>query len=587
MTATVFYDSVNEIALISNTFLNSSGVAADPTTVTCIITDPSAASVTHTYAGAAPADITKISPGKYTLAVPCSPAVAGVDGLWGFEWIGTGAVSDVQPGTWRVLPPNISQLWYVGSEEMNDRLGITDLADSAVMQTSIAASAGWINEYCVVMDTPILTADLRWVPAGDLVLGQELVGVDEEPAALRPMANGAAKWLRGTNHSRYYRRAEVLATPRRKTECTRLILADSREVTCATDHRWLARRRQPGRGGYDGYHWMHTRELASGDEISAPLRTWPEETGFEAGWMSGLFDGEGWFASSTPTHTRIGVAQNPGPVLDGIIKYLDNAGIPYYQTRGTSNLGQGICVGTEIGARWAVMELVGRLRPRRFLPRANRIWEGRSMVGSGRSNVRIAAAEPAGIREVVSLGTSTGTYIANGLISHNCGRHFNRVTETRTFVPYDIYELDIDDIVPGSAIALSVDFDGDGTYEQAWTLGTDYQLYLGRDRFNTGSTGTPRPYEKARVITSGRTFPFLWPFSPLNRVQAITTWGWPSVPWQVAEANRILAADLFKSKDAPFGVAGVSDIGIVRIQSNPWLTELLQRFVKGRQKVGV
>jgi hypothetical protein len=186
-----------------------------------------------------------------------------------------------------------------------------------------------------------------------------------------------------------------------------------------------------------------------------------------------------------------------------------------------------------------------------------------------------------------SAAMQTAIAASAGWINEYCGRHFNRVTETRTFVPYGIYELDTDDIVPGATIALSVDYDGDGIFEQAWTQGTDYQLYLGKDRFNLGSTGIARPYEKIRATSSGRTFPFLWPFAPLNRVQIVTTWGWPSVPWQVAEANRVLAADLFKMKDAPFGVAGVSDLGLVRVQSNPWLTELLSRFIKGHQKVGV
>lgn len=314
MTSTVFYDDVNEIALISNTFLNSAGSPADPTTVACIITDPGNSQVTHTYAGAAPADIVKVSQGKYTLSVACSPATAGADGLWGYEWVGTGAVSDVQPGTWRVLPAAISQLWYVGAEEMNDRLGITDQADMSTMQTAIAATAGWVNAYC--------------------------------------------------------------------------------------------------------------------------------------------------------------------------------------------------------------------------------------------------------------------------------GRHFNQVTETRTFVPYDIYELRIDDLAAPPA-AFNVDFDGDGTYEQAWVKDTDYQLFRGKDVFNLGSTGEQRPYEHVRVINSGRTFPFTWPFSPINRVQITGPWGWQAVPWAAAEANRILAADLFKAKDAPFGVAGISDYGITRIQANPWLTELLRPYMRPRKKVGV
>jgi hypothetical protein len=314
VTATVFYDHQNEIALISNTFTTLT-VPADPTTVSCVVTDPSNTAVTHTYNGALPADVVKISTGKYTLAVPCSPAVAGVDGLWGFEWIGTGAVSDVQPGTWRVLPPNLSQLNYVGLEEMKSRLGITDTNDDYELQVAIFSACGWVNEYA--------------------------------------------------------------------------------------------------------------------------------------------------------------------------------------------------------------------------------------------------------------------------------GRHFNRITETRTFVPYDIYEMRVDDMVPGTTIQLSVDFDGDGVYEQAWTEGTDYQRYTGRDVFNTGASGIIRPYERIRVVNSGRTFPFTWPFSPINRVQIATTWGWTAVPPPVAESSRILTADCFKGKDAPFGIAGMGDLGVVRITSNPWLAEMLRPFVRPRRKVGV
>ncbi len=147
MTATIFYDSSNEVALASNTFL-SSGVATDPTAVSCVITDPGNVSVTHTYGGTAPADIVKLSTGKYTLSVACSPAVAGSDGLWGGEWIGTGAVSDVQPFTWRVLPAAVSQLWYIGLEEFKDRLAITDTADDSQATIAIQSTAQAINEFC-------------------------------------------------------------------------------------------------------------------------------------------------------------------------------------------------------------------------------------------------------------------------------------------------------------------------------------------------------------------------------------------------------------------------------------------------------
>lgn len=317
MTATVFYDSPNEIALLTNTFLNASGTPADPTTVSCTVTDPSGAQVVHTYSGASPADITKVLTGKYALAVACSPAVTGVDGLWGFEWTGTGAVSDVQPGTWRVLPASISQLWYVGLEEMKDRLGVTDSSEDYALQTAIATTAGWVNEFC--------------------------------------------------------------------------------------------------------------------------------------------------------------------------------------------------------------------------------------------------------------------------------GRHFNRITEARTYQPTNVWLLDIDDLIDDPSITVAVDQDGDGVYEQPWTRDTDYQLRYGAFRYNPNvmGTGAARPFRQLQVIQSGKWLPFTWPYSHLDRVRVIGPWGWPQVPWQVAEANRILAADLFKMKDAPFGVAGVTDIGVARVQANPWLVELLRAFVNPRHKVGV
>lgn len=315
MTATVFYDNANEIALLSASFAGSDGQPADPTSVTCVITDPSGAAVIHTYQGDPPADIVRVVTGQYTLAVSCAPAEPGIDGLWGYEWIGSGVVSDVQPGTWRVMPEQISTLWYTGLEEMKDRLSITDTDQDFALTTSIAASAGWINEYA--------------------------------------------------------------------------------------------------------------------------------------------------------------------------------------------------------------------------------------------------------------------------------GRHFYRLTETRTYRPGSLWRLDVDDIVPGTPITVMVDVDGDGIYEQPWTQGTDYQLYYGAGKYNQNVVGVARPYRMLQVTQGGKWFPYTWIYSHMDRVQIATTWGWPSVPWGVSEVNRILAADLFKAKDAPFGVAGVSDYGLVRIQSNPWLVELLRPYVNPREKVGI
>jgi hypothetical protein len=313
VTATIFYDDVNEVALLTNTFLNSSGTAADPTTVSCVVTEPSGVAVTHTYNGVAPADIVKPLVGKYTLSVPCSPSVTGVDGLWSFVWIGTGAVSDVQPGTWRVLPETIGR-FYCGLEELKDRLGVTDNLDDSSAQMAIQAASSWINEYT--------------------------------------------------------------------------------------------------------------------------------------------------------------------------------------------------------------------------------------------------------------------------------GNHFYRITETRTFRPQNIWKLDIDPVV--SVTAFNVDTTGNGTFDQPWTQNTDYQLLLGEFAYNQNAYGlTARPFRQVQVLQAGKWFPFTWPYSHLDRIQISGTWGWPAVPPPVSQACLVLAAQFFKEKDAPFGVAGVSDFGVIKVQANPWIVELLRPYIFTRRKVGV
>ena len=196
-------------------------------------------------------------------------------------------------------------------------------------------------------------------------------------------------------------------------------------------------------------------------------------------------------------------------------------------------------------------------------------------------------------------------------VTNYCGRHFYQVTEARTYVPDNIWELHVDDIVSTPAIAaatqVNLDMDGDGTYETAWGnpaspvgTGTNYVLKLStpggyQDSYNVNAAGVPRPYTQLQAVLSGPSgnpvnggwLPFTWPYSHLNRVQVITTWGWPTVPPAVQQASLLLATDIFKSKDAPWGVAGTAETGLMRVSSNPWAVEFLHDYVNTRRKVGV
>lgn len=194
-------------------------------------------------------------------------------------------------------------------------------------------------------------------------------------------------------------------------------------------------------------------------------------------------------------------------------------------------------------------------------------------------------------------------------INGYCGRHFYQLQESRYYMPDSIWELNVDDIAASTASGTTValDYDGDGIFETSWGnpaspvgTGTYYQLKLGApsnyiDNYNPNAAGgVPRPYRQLQALmipgaiaTNGAWLPFVWPYSHLDRVEVTATWGWDYVPPEVQQASLMLVTDIYKSKDTPWGMAGTAEVGMVRVQSNPWVVELLRRYIDPRRKWGV
>ena len=173
---------------------------------------------------------------------------------------------------------------------------------------------------------------------------------------------------------------------------------------------------------------------------------------------------------------------------------------------------------------------------------------------------------------------------ASRAIDEITGRYFWRGTDTRTYIPESISRQSLDDLV--SVTSLKVDRDGDGVFEETWTQGTDYALEVAPGKYNAAAKGEQWPYTAAQVITGGKLFPFVWMWSHLDRIQVTGVFGWAAVPLNVKNASLIAAAQIFRIKDAPFGVAGFGEFGVVRVQQNPQVMWLLHRYITG-QRVGV
>ena len=158
-------------------------------------------------------------------------------------------------------------------------------------------------------------------------------------------------------------------------------------------------------------------------------------------------------------------------------------------------------------------------------------------------------------------------FAASRSVEQFCERTFWRTASgtARTFIPDNLYYLrlpEFNDLV--SVSALATDSAGDGVFETTWAT-TDYQLYP----VNPSAAPETRPYTKVKAVGS-RCFP--WLVNVLARadlVQITGVWGWPAVPVGIKQAALVLAAETFKLKDAPFGVAGFGELGLIRIRDNP------------------
>lgn len=152
-----------------------------------------------------------------------------------------------------------------------------------------------------------------------------------------------------------------------------------------------------------------------------------------------------------------------------------------------------------------------------------------------------------------------------------CNRSFGKTAAgvVRYFTPVDAREVLIDDCVTLTAVAT--DADGDRTYEDTWTA-TDYDLL-------PENAGTNTPYTIIATSPEGEySFPLV-----RKGLKLTGTWGWPEVPSPVKEACLIQAYRIFKRKDAPFGISGSPEMGMMRIgRLDPdvlWLLDVYRNLV--------
>lgn len=157
---------------------------------------------------------------------------------------------------------------------------------------------------------------------------------------------------------------------------------------------------------------------------------------------------------------------------------------------------------------------------------------------------------------------------ASRIVEGETGRRFGQYSETRYYTPECGEWLPIDDLV--SVTTLQTDY-GQRTYPYTWDS-DDYDLEP------ANAAAELKPYTS--VITSPVGV-YSFPEDISRGVKIIGTFGWPVVPAQAKELTLLLSEQLFKRRDAPFGISGGPDMGEVtmflrnNLRSDPHLRALI------------
>jgi hypothetical protein len=284
------------------------------------------------------------------------------------------------------------------------------------------------TRYCVALDTPILFGDLIWRPAGEVKVGSQLLGFDEEVVP--------------GHQCRCWHPATVIDARRIFQPCYRIYLADGIELVSSAEHLWLTK-------ASSMVNWTRTELLRGSRDLTTHktphhypshicrlMDVWPTDRSWEAGYVAGVFDGEGSLSQVDRKRRKVddamsllvGFSQKRNVVSRRVMEILRAKGIvctEHSKPCGTNNDVYHYQIN---GGVVGMLKFLGQNRPARLLKRLDLAVLGRMRA---RDYVQVEHIEFLGDCEVAAFSTTSGTFIANGFGSHNCLFH-------EPFVAFDL-----------------------------------------------------------------------------------------------------------------------------------------------------
>mgnify|MGYP000212218095 CR=1 FL=1 len=240
----------------------------------------------------------------------------------------------------------------------------------------------------------ILTSQLEYVAAKDLKVGDKLVSFEPYVTDKR---------------SRRYLEGSVLEV-KESRECTlKITLASGGVCISSSKSKWFVKTGSK-------YHWVDLEKMRKGTCIPKIIPEFEKLDNFDAGWLSGIYDGEGSLTirnTTGGTCFQLSVSQARGAVLDQMKSILKS------QCNVETTVSLGACVNKQVenlrikGGVRGILKVLGQLRPLRLLNNFSPNHIGRINCPNS-LNDKVVSVELLDESPTISIVVDCKTMVVNG-----------------------------------------------------------------------------------------------------------------------------------------------------------------------------
>lgn len=284
------------------------------------------------------------------------------------------------------------------------------LLNKLLAEVGIERDACFVGNVCLEERTPVLMADLTWKPIADVQIGEHIMAFDEHGKTRGDLLR---KW----------RMATVTNKVVSQKACW-LMQSEHGDLTLTPDHRVMSmpdNKCSSARWSKISDLWVGRSNFALAFQCQYQALSDP----YQLGYLAGLFDGEGTLtAQSAPLakrNLRAAFYNTNKEIVVRAAQFLMRLGfqldVDYYSPRDQSHKpGYRVCIKGGVGQ---VVRFLALVRPARLLNRFYELISDPPVFRPKPSRI-YARNKNVGVKTVVDLTTTTGTFIANGFAVHNC-----------------------------------------------------------------------------------------------------------------------------------------------------------------------